>query len=1435
MNGNQVPNSTPNFMGFFLPTKPGAAMDDQGFLINVNGSRLPWSQLSSLQLPSNQPVNTTALLSPGSVPATPTTTPPEGTIVFNTTTQQMLMYTSAGWTNITGSTSTWAAVLAAGNSSGSTDVIIDQALQMPTAPTNTAYLLNVTNMAGVPTNLAALPGSLAFDTAGNSLYVFDGAAWAPLSAGGGSNWATTLAAGNTSGVNDAIMSAGQQIKFASGLRLGSNNVNAGVAAADALAIGGNAAAAGAAAIGIGVNTVASGSNSVAIGQSSQATFANSVAIGAGVVTTAAGEIVLGQASATTTINGKLQLPLAAPTNTTNLLSITTVPGVPVSAPRAGSLALDDTNQKLYMYTTASGWLDVAGTPATPTLAQVLAAGNSTGANNISIASPQEIAFVGSVRISGTSLATGATGANSVSVGPSAAAAAINSVAIGNSTSVDAAAQDTVVIGNASAAGAGIRCIAIGNSSLTGSGGYDIALGSAASTVSANGNKIAIGRSTVATGSNSIAIGTNANDGGFTQCVVIGQNSVATANNQFVLGHTATQVIAKNQFQMPLAELPTSTKLLNITSLTGAPTSVGVRPGSLALDDSTGALYAFSTPLGWIDVSSSAPTPTLASVLAAGNTTGANNIVVSAAQKLQYLAQINVEGPAGANTLSDSTHIAVGGNSTVIGTDAMSLGNQNSANGAGATVVGSTSTAAQSAVAVGQVCVAGLESVAVGVQANANTSGVAIGKLSNNGAFTNSVALGASATNTANNEIMLGTTSTTVNIPNAARLPNGVATGSTALLNITSMPGVPTSVGVRPGSLACDDTNRNLYMYTTASGWVQMNASVATPTLTAVLTAGNQTGANDIFISSSQNLRYNAGVRIGNNNVLPTSAATTGISIGAGTIGTGSNHVSIGTNATTSTFNNAIAIGNAATAGATASVALGTSASSAGSNSIALGGNSNASSTRSTAVGNSALCLASDSTCIGASTACGTTSTSTTILGSQCSTPNGSTGCVVIGAVTTITTSATANVTLIGSATTCGGGAGNSVKVGSRGSIGTGGFNTGLGDFVTFTGTAASAVACGQNITIPTATTGVVAVGCAPTLTLVGSNATVVGYTAVGAASGVSILGAAASATGVDSVAIGRASQSTAAGSIATGSSATASAANTIAIGSSAVSSGSANVAIGNTASATVGVGQVSLGNAAQTAKSGGIAIGTASNAGDGDSNIAIGASASIGFGYTNSNVIGAASSCESNNCLIVGKSSTIVTTSEDNIVVGNSQTIPKNYANCVFVGHSQTLPSATINNSIFLGSSAAPITSFSDALFVNPSMATAGAMTALHYDSASGRIYPVTSSIRYKEDIRQPKQTERIYDVEVCDYKLKGSHCHCGGDCESKNCKRREIGTIAEEVYKIIPEVVVMSKDPETNEQRPETVLYDRLVLFLIPELKKLRDRVTELEEQLFQ
>lgn len=223
------------------------------------------------------------------------------------------------------------------------------------------------------------------------------------------------------------------------------------------------------------------------------------------------------------VTGSLEMPLAEPTNTTNLLNITTISGVPTSSVGVspGSMVFDDTNNDLYIYNGAAWvkYLDTTDTPAAPTLSNVLAAGNFSGPSDIAMQAGRKIEFSGGNLILssaatkdilvGSATVTGG-GVSRIVIGDTATANSVNpsghNVSIG--TDANSRANEGVAIGHSSRSGDGD--VSVGPSAVArGPGSGRVVMGrqaEAGDDVVSTTDIVAIGKSAVGRTTRDVSIG-----------------------------------------------------------------------------------------------------------------------------------------------------------------------------------------------------------------------------------------------------------------------------------------------------------------------------------------------------------------------------------------------------------------------------------------------------------------------------------------------------------------------------------------------------------------------------------------------------------------------------------------------------------------------------------------------------------------------------------------------------------------------------------------------------------------------------------------------------------------------------------------------------------------------------------------------------------------
>jgi hypothetical protein len=280
-----------------------------------------------------------------------------------------------------------------------------------------------------------------------------------------------------------------------------------------------------------------------------------------------------------------------------------------------------------------------------------------------------------------------------------------------------------------------------------------------------------------------------------------------------------------------------------------------------------------------------------------------------------------------------------------------------------------------------------------------------------------------------------------------------------------------------------------------------------------------------------------------------------------------------------------------------------------------------------------------------------------------------------------------------------------------------------------------------------------------------------------------------------------------------GTGATASGSNSIGLGASSTSSGSSSIAIGQSSGASdrnsIAIGHaanctidnaICLGTSSSASNSGGIAIGNSAGTSGGINSIAIGVSATT-LGAS-SIAIGAVSSC----------------LNQDNISIGNSANSSSDYAIAIgSVCHALAagaiamgrLSSATGANSIAIGNSVTD-GGVANSILIGNSSATSTHITGIFGSTvtgsavlcdATGLLGTVVSSERYKENIQDwNEQDNKILRLSVKKFNYK-----------SDATKTTQYGLIAEQVEKIMPNLVVYGKDNQL-----ESVKYHELPIFLL-------------------
>jgi hypothetical protein len=162
----------------------------------------------------------------------------------------------------------------------------------------------------------------------------------------------------------------------------------------------------------------------------------------------------------------------------------------------------------------------------------------------------------------------------------------------------------------------------------------------------------------------------------------------------------------------------------------------------------------------------------------------------------------------------------------------------------------------------------------------------------------------------------------------------------------------------------------------------------------------------------------------------------------------------------------------------------------------------------------------------------------------------------------------------------------------------------------------------------------------------------------------------------------------------------------------------------------------------------------------------------------------------------------------------------------ICIGEGSDVSSETALNQISIGNG---VVAYGDNTLNFPkNLVTLPSGTEVNFShSGGGCLYPVSSSIRWKnniKDIENDLNTEKVYDLRPVVFNPAPGH----GDPQETH-----IGLIAEEVEKLFPVLV-----PKDDKNRPSSVRYSLLAVILLQELKKLRDRtekeILELKTKLY-
>lgn len=128
-----------------------------------------------------------------------------------------------------------------------------------------------------------------------------------------------------------------------------------------------------------------------------------------------------------------------------------------------------------------------------------------------------------------------------------------------------------------------------------------------------------------------------------------------------------------------------------------------------------------------------------------------------------------------------------------------------------------------------------------------------------------------------------------------------------------------------------------------------------------------------------------------------------------------------------------------------------------------------------------------------------------------------------------------------------------------------------------------------------------------------------------------------------------------------------------------------------------------------------------------------------------------------------------------------------------------------------------------------PYFTNLGSTTGTTLVISGSTVYKTSSSLKYKENIRELGDTSWIYNVHPVLFDFKATDESTGSKLKIKPCPsgKDTIGLIAEEVYKLCPNVV------HVEDGEPESILYEGVFTAMLSEMKKLRVELNTVKSEL--
>lgn len=149
------------------------------------------------------------------------------------------------------------------------------------------------------------------------------------------------------------------------------------------------------------------------------------------------------------------------------------------------------------------------------------------------------------------------------------------------------------------------------------------------------------------------------------------------------------------------------------------------------------------------------------------------------------------------------------------------------------------------------------------------------------------------------------------------------------------------------------------------------------------------------------------------------------------------------------------------------------------------------------------------------------------------------------------------------------------------------------------------------------------------------------------------------------------------------------------------------------------------------------------------------------------------------------------------------------------VGFNATVSAAASSGRIAIGSGAVALVN--NGLYYPLTLATMAAATAVQFNAATGQMGPLVSSLRFKTNVTDLElDSSKIYDFQAKSFNYKA-------DVNGP----RQIGYIAEEMEVLYPDLV-----PKDLFGDPYSINYELMVVLMIEEMKKLKQRIEVLENK---